>query len=339
MVDIDLVQENIHYWFHNPDLLQQAFTRRSYSEENGGQNNEVLEFIGDKALDLAVIAIMMDRFGVITDDKEYAEFKLRNPKWFRTRHAEGAFTDIKRDLVEKKSLARAMRALGFHKMLIMGRGDELNNIQEKDSVQEDLFEAILGAVAVDSNYDMNQIRDVVQAMIDFEAYFNDDEPDANYIGMLQEWYESHFDKLPDYSYQERRDGFFCHLTIELSDNGRPIYATGEGNSMPAARMDAAEQMWNYLCENGYVLSPYEEAVGEPIREESLRQLNELVQKGLVSKPSFEYRDAQEGDNSWECRIVAEGNHGAWFWGQTKKDAQRSAAYQYLCALMDCEPAD
>lgn len=36
-------------------LLQQAFIRRSYSKEKGGQDNEILEFIGDKALDLAVI--------------------------------------------------------------------------------------------------------------------------------------------------------------------------------------------------------------------------------------------------------------------------------------------
>lgn len=47
-----MVQEQIGYDFKNLDLLQQAFTRRSYTAENGGENNEVLEFIGDKALDL-----------------------------------------------------------------------------------------------------------------------------------------------------------------------------------------------------------------------------------------------------------------------------------------------
>ena len=35
--------------------MQQAFIRKSYSREKGGQNNEVLEFIGDKALDIAVV--------------------------------------------------------------------------------------------------------------------------------------------------------------------------------------------------------------------------------------------------------------------------------------------
>jgi len=43
-----MVQEQIGYDFKNLDLLQQAFTRRSYTAENGGENNEVLEFIGCK---------------------------------------------------------------------------------------------------------------------------------------------------------------------------------------------------------------------------------------------------------------------------------------------------
>ena len=40
-------QNIIGYTFKNQELLEQAFTRRSYSMENGGEHNEVLEFIGD----------------------------------------------------------------------------------------------------------------------------------------------------------------------------------------------------------------------------------------------------------------------------------------------------
>ena len=38
-----MVQGQIGYDFKNLDLLQQAFTRRSYTAENGGESNEVLE--------------------------------------------------------------------------------------------------------------------------------------------------------------------------------------------------------------------------------------------------------------------------------------------------------
>ena len=57
--DLTFIQNQIGYTFNNLNLLQQAFTRRSYSEENGGENNEVLEFIGDKVLDLFVVKFLI----------------------------------------------------------------------------------------------------------------------------------------------------------------------------------------------------------------------------------------------------------------------------------------
>ena len=48
--DFIFIQDQIAYNFKNLDLLQQAFVRRSYAKENGGEDNEVLEFIGDKVV-------------------------------------------------------------------------------------------------------------------------------------------------------------------------------------------------------------------------------------------------------------------------------------------------
>ena len=50
--DLQKIQDHIGYNFKNLDLLQQSFVRRSYAKENDGEDNEVLEFIGDKALGL-----------------------------------------------------------------------------------------------------------------------------------------------------------------------------------------------------------------------------------------------------------------------------------------------
>ncbi len=60
---LEFIQSQIGYYFNNLDLLQQAFTRRSYSEENGGENNEVLEFIGDKVLDYFVVKLLISQNG------------------------------------------------------------------------------------------------------------------------------------------------------------------------------------------------------------------------------------------------------------------------------------
>lgn len=222
MSDFSKIEQTIGYTFDNKDLLQQAFVRKSYSEEHGGQNNEVLEFIGDKALDFAVVRIMMEQFGIITEDKEWSEFKLRNPKHFQTRYGEGQFTDIKQDLVKKQALSKAMDSLGFQNYLIMGQGDTKQNRQDSLSVKEDLFEAIVGAVALDCGWDMDTITRVVESMIDFDSYFeNDLENSQNNVALVQEWFQKNEGRLPQYQYLNAAEN-----TIGESFNG--AHENGEG---------------------------------------------------------------------------------------------------------------
>ena len=68
---LDKVQEKIGYRFDNIDLLLQAFTRSSYSTQYGGENNEVLEFIGDNVLDLYVVKTLADRFGFMKSQSDF----------------------------------------------------------------------------------------------------------------------------------------------------------------------------------------------------------------------------------------------------------------------------
>lgn len=333
-INLESIQNTIGYEFNNTDILQQAFVRRSYSEEHGGQNNEVLEFIGDKALDLAVIRIMMDEFGQITEDKEYKEFKLRNPKYFQTRYSEGKFTDIKKDLVQKKALAKSMDRLGFHSQLIMGRGDIAQNIQEQDSVKEDLFEAIIGAIAVDSDWDMDAITEAVATMIDFDSYFEQEEDtNENYVGKVQEWTQKNEYDLPQYFYHEFDDRYECQILIGEID----LNVFGEGISKAKARMDAARQAYRVLLEDGYIINVYKEAVGDADEYESLRQINELVQKGLISKPKydFELEYDEDGNPIWTCTCsVEEVDESFVNNANSKKEAQRESAYEMLLHLMD-----
>ena len=68
---------------------------------------------------------------------------------FYCEYSEGKLTEIKMHMVEKKTLAMRIDELGFADFLIMGKGDVQENISEEASVKEDLFEAIVGAVAID----------------------------------------------------------------------------------------------------------------------------------------------------------------------------------------------
>jgi len=348
MKEQNKIEKTIGYEFNNPDLLQQAFVRKSYSAERGGQNNEVLEFIGDKALDIAVVRIMMDRFGVITEDKGYAEFKLRNPKHFQTKYSEGKFTDIKQDLVKKKALSKSMDALGFHKYLIMGQGDIKQNRQNDISVKEDLFEAIIGAVALDSDWDLDILTDVVKNMIDFDAYFgNDVEKSRNYVGLVQEWFQANEGELPRYQYLSGVENTVGESFSNPYENGRGlykcqlcyknIYFNGYAGNNSEAREKCAELFYSWLDENSYLVDPILEAVGEPDEVEAIRQLNELYQKNLISKPIFTFKQGKDeyGQIEWCCEcLVKENNRSFYNYASSKKEAQRMAAYESLLDLMN-----
>lgn len=333
-IDFKSIQNTIGYKFMNVDLLQQAFVRRSYSEEHGGQNNEVLEFIGDKALDLAVIRLMVERFGTITEAKSFNEFKLKNHCYFKTKLNEGNFTDIKKDLVEKKALARSMEKLGFYTQLIMGKGDIKNNIQNEDSVKEDLFEAIIGAVTLDCDWDMDIITNVVNRMIDFDDYFyGENEDSLNYVGQVQEWSQQNGYALPNYEYFKLDgDGYKCFVSI----NHTNIRASGIGESEARARMDAAKATYQYLLKNGFILNKFRAAVGKADPLRTVAKINELVQKKLITEPEYEFRQFydENGNSVWECEIMIE-EIGKTFasYASSKKEAKNDAAYQMLLFLM------
>lgn len=66
--NLQFIQDQIGHSFKNPDVLQQAFARRSYFKENGGEDNEVLEFIGNKALDIIIAKLLSETFGFYTSE-------------------------------------------------------------------------------------------------------------------------------------------------------------------------------------------------------------------------------------------------------------------------------
>lgn len=64
--------------------------------------------------------------------------------------------------------------------LIMGNGDVQNNTNQQMSVKEDLFEAIIGAVALDSDWDIAVLQDIVLIMLNPDSYLKDDAKE-NYV--------------------------------------------------------------------------------------------------------------------------------------------------------------
>ena len=66
---IQLIKEKIGYEFKEEhyDLIQQAFVRRSYSNEEGGENNEILEFNGEIKLTYYITKIKHKKYKKIME--------------------------------------------------------------------------------------------------------------------------------------------------------------------------------------------------------------------------------------------------------------------------------
>ena len=260
--EIEAIERKIGYTFANKVLLEQAFTRRSFSEEHGGENNEKLEFLGDKVLSLAVLKVLSDEYAYPTADEEYAmEFD------------EEDLTNILMSFVCSENLSSCIENMELNQYLIMGNGDIRNNVQNDDSVKEDLFEAIVGAVAIDldwkcvnkngiGRWDLEKIKKVVSRMLNIEEvlpiiienlkeeYSFEDEvgvPDENRaINQLNELYQKELISEPIYDYEQNyeEDGspiWRCYCRVK-GDN-KTSYWTA---SKKEAKKDAAYRMLCYL---------------------------------------------------------------------------------------------
>lgn len=338
--DISAIQKIIGYEFHNSDLLQQAFIRRSYSKEKGGENNEVLEFIGDKVLDLIVVKILSEEFGSITSG-DFHEFA--------SEYQEDKLTEIKKHLVEKDTLANCIDDLGLADYLIMGEGDRKNHVENSLSVMEDLFEAILGAVAIDSNYDLKALQDVIELMLNPEALIFDDE--INYIQEVQDWSLRRTGELPEREFKENygfytmspgllnphapmmNEKFTCYVQVDGVKK-----AVGHGTSKVKAHKEAAKAIYDYLDDNN-MLYTIQDEIDEPSLNMAINQLETLARRGYFSLPEYtaeEHHD-ENGNPIWhvECHIE-EVEYYFDAESSSKKQAKKQAAYDMLMYVLDEE---
>lgn len=342
--ELQFIQDQIGYTFKNTDLLQQAFVRRSYSEENGGENNEVLEFIGDKVLDLFVVKLLATQYGSMTGQSgDWNEFACQK--------TEAQLTEIKKLLVQKKTLATRIEVLGLADYLIMGQGDIQRHADEEHSVREDLFEAILGAIAIDSNWDMTALENAVEIMLAPDSILTDDSA-LDYVSLIEEWTSVRKNDIPLYhfnkgDYQSTWNSMFdgisqhldffdplintikFHCLLKISDD-IPVFR-GFGRSQSEARRNVCKLAYEHLCQNSLWLSIGDE-IEDPNKDASINQLEILARRGYFSIPTYDFKESydQNGNPIWHCTCrITEEAQSFCETSSSKKDAKKSAAYKML----------
>ena len=128
------LQKTIGYTFAQPELLRQAVTHSSYTNEHRSPRtccNERLEFLGDAVLELSSSECLYERY---------------------PEQPEGELTKLRASIVCEPTLAQCARAIRLGDYLQLGKGEDATGGRLRDSILSDAFESVIGAIYLDGGF-------------------------------------------------------------------------------------------------------------------------------------------------------------------------------------------
>lgn len=318
------IRDLIHYDFVNENLLRQAFTRRSFGREYDVGDCEQLELIGDSILNMIVTKMIAEQL-CMTDNDDTC-------RPFRTKYDEGELTRIRTYFINKEYLASRAKEHGLDQFILYGKDE-----QPSDDSLEDTMEALIGAVATDSGWDWKVLEDVADSLLCIQLTDPDRFLKATHYELVNRWHQKHFGVLPEYEIENGHRGsdrfYYCTLRFMYRDHKENIIRSHridtDGETRSAARESAAMRAYAFLVSRGLWIS-LEDAGVIPSLDNSINQLQELMQKGYVSKPEYEFEEWDR--DQWHCSCVCSGING-YGKGLNKTNAKKKAAYMVLVRLL------
>lgn len=219
--NLDLLQKAINYKFEQLSLLKQALTHRSAHHKH----NERLEFLGDAVLGSVIASALYEKF----------------PK-----ADEGQLSRLRAFLVKEKALSELASELNFSQFLILGSGELKSGGFRRASILSDTFEAIIGAVLLDSDYQVAQqyILNLYQKkLLDLSLTMAEKDPKTQ----LQEWLQARTHPTPEYEVvrsagKDHAKTYWVKCHLEYHN----IKVEGYGASRRKAEQDAASKAMNAI---------------------------------------------------------------------------------------------
>ena len=206
--------------FRDKSLLKQAFTHRSYINENRGsklEHNERMEFLGDAVLEL-----------VITD---YLYNRLKDSN-------EGELTSLRSALVNADTCSQVAQKLGANDFLLLSKGEAKDTGRARQYILANTLEAIIGAIYIDQGYDsaksfiLTHIAPLTEDILKSGVWI-----DAK--SLFQEKAQEHLGVTPDYkTTRESGPDHDRHFVVGVYV-GKELYGEGEGKSKQDAEQSAA----------------------------------------------------------------------------------------------------
>lgn len=209
------LEERIGYQFENPAWRDQALT---HSSKSGAANNERIEFLGDRVLNLVMA------------DALFRQFPQENEGSLAKRHSA---------LVQGRMLAVIGASISLADHIILSDAERLSGGATNENIISDAMEALLGAVFLDGG--LEPARDMIIRLWG-DNILNQTEAHQDPKTELQEWVQARGLPLPDYEIVGRSGPDHAPLfEIQVRVRGcEPIVA--EGPSRRHAEKTAARLM-------------------------------------------------------------------------------------------------
>ena len=214
------VQKNLGYEFHDLNFLKIALTHRSYSSEYGLKYcNERMEFLGDGILSAVVSEYLYNKYG---EDNE------------------GKLSQIKAQIVSAKSLSTWSKKIKLDKFILISKSEDSNFARQRESLLCDSFEAIIGAIYLDSNFEI--VKDFIHKFLSLEQTIEL----TDYKTSLQELVQAQFQTLPEYKVvREYGPDHDKKFEIAVFIEGKK-FGLGIGSSKKEAEQNSAKQAYRKL---------------------------------------------------------------------------------------------
>jgi ribonuclease III len=220
-MDFSKFKETAGIDFNDKALLRQAFTHRSYLNENKAatqDNNERLEYFGDAVL------------GFVVADYSFKKFPDMD---------EAELTILRSALVNWNACAQMADKLNMNDFLLLSKGEAKDTGQARRYILANTFEAVIGAIYIDQGFEaardfiLRQIVPLTDALIKENTWMK------NAKSFFQEQAQEHEGITPSYkTIKETGPDHDKHFVIGVYLNNDKI-AEGAGQSKQDAEQEAA----------------------------------------------------------------------------------------------------
>ena len=195
-------QEAIKYEFRNRAYLLEAITHRTYANES--------------------------------------KKKMKYNQRLENTSKEGLLSKVKSSLVSQKSLADISKELKLGDFLLLGHGEEVSGGRYRDNMLEDLFEAIVGAIYLDSGI-TNASKFVMTAYKNRLTNLDIENFDKDYKTIFQELIQKKHKTSPvykSYEYYDENNHEMFKAEVYVNDKN---FSSGIGKSKKEAETEAAKK--------------------------------------------------------------------------------------------------